>query len=343
MPLHLIKGRVTDLRVDARVEPTAALLMPGGADVVSGRRGCRFVFRTAVSGAEAADAWISASYRSCMRLAAERGCASVAFPLLGAGTSGLTTAALLRAAYDALTDCLRTCDTDVYLVVDDRSPFNVDEDLRVRVQDYIDSFKPPVVQKAESRAARPNKLSRRKQSAARPDGGLEAAAEERPSFYAAKPCASLLQSYDSVENDREAMPAPPAAVPEREEASASLDELIRQMDAGFSLRLQMLIDSRGMDDVDCYKRANVSKQTWYKILNDPDYRPSKTTVLCFAIALRLSLSETQALLSTAGYALSHSSKSDIIVEYFISRGVWDFCEIDTTLLQFDQPTLGAYA
>ena len=114
------------------------------------------------------------------------------------------------------------------------------------------------------------------------------------------------------------------------------------IDEGFCLTLLRLIDAKGMSDVECYKKANVSKQTWHKIMNDKNYRPSKNTVISFAIALELTLSETKDLLGRVGYALSRSSKFDIIIEYFITRGIYDIFEIDETLFKFDQVTLGSW-
>jgi DNA-binding XRE family transcriptional regulator len=104
--------------------------------------------------------------------------------------------------------------------------------------------------------------------------------------------------------------------------------------------LLKLIDKKGMTDVECYKRANVSKQTWYKIINDASYRPSKTTVFSFAIALSLTLDETNALLETVGFAISHSSRFDLVIEYFINEGIYDIFLINEMLFKFDLPCLG---
>lgn len=124
------------------------------------------------------------------------------------------------------------------------------------------------------------------------------------------------------------------------EEGESLDSMLEKMDESFTVTLLKLIDLKGITDVECYKKANVSKQTWYKIINEKDYKPSKNTVISFAIALELSLDETKHLLSTVGFTLSRSSKFDIIIEYFITNGVYDIFTINETLFAFDQVCLG---
>ncbi|MGN0795976.1 MAG: O-acetyl-ADP-ribose deacetylase [Christensenellales bacterium] len=125
-----------------------------------------------------------------------------------------------------------------------------------------------------------------------------------------------------------------------DEEKSSLEDMLSKMDDSFAVTLLKLIDLKGMKDVECYKKANVSKQTWYKIMNEKDYKPSKNTVLAFAIALKLTLKETKHLLSTVGFALSKSNKFDIIIEYFITNGIYDIFVINETLFKFDQVCLG---
>ena len=110
------------------------------------------------------------------------------------------------------------------------------------------------------------------------------------------------------------------------------------MDAPFSTMLMQLIDARGLSDAQVYKRANISRQHFSKMRN-PGYRPTKKTVVALAVALELPLPETQELLARAGFALSHSSKFDIIVEYFITRGDYDIFAINEALFAYDQPLL----
>ena len=124
-------------------------------------------------------------------------------------------------------------------------------------------------------------------------------------------------------------------------ASRSLRDLVREVDAGFSETLLNLIDRSGKKDSEVYTRANVSRQHFSKIRNNPHYRPTKPTALAFAIALELDLEKTKDLIGRAGYALTNSSIFDVILMYFIEQKNYDLFEINAALFEFDQSLLGA--
>ena len=139
----------------------------------------------------------------------------------------------------------------------------------------------------------------------------------------------------------DAMKAPPFAGTAPTAASKGLDDLIGELDEPFNTALPRLIDTKGKTDAEVYKRANIDRKLFSKIRTGKGYVPRKRTILALAIALELTLPETDDLLERAGYALSHSQKFDVIVEYFIVSGKYDIFEINEVLFRYDQPLLGA--
>lgn len=117
----------------------------------------------------------------------------------------------------------------------------------------------------------------------------------------------------------------------------NIDNLMDQLEETFSQRLLRMIDERGMTDSEVYTKAYVDRRHFSKIRKDVNYVPNKKTVLAFTIALELSLDEAKDLLASAGFALSRSSKTDIIVAYFLQNKIYDMFEINDVLDAYGQP------
>lgn len=124
-------------------------------------------------------------------------------------------------------------------------------------------------------------------------------------------------------------------------AGQTLEAMLRQRDRSFSEELVWLIDERGLKDPQVYRAANITRQLFSKIRSKSAYRPTKKIALALAVALRLSLEQTDDLLARAGLALSHASVFDIIVEYHIVNGIYDVAAINEALYAYDQELLGS--
>lgn len=247
-------------------------------------------------------------YTSCLLLALEKDCQSIAFPLISAGNYGFPKDKALQIAMDAIQAFLQHHEMQVILVVFDRDAFRLSEKRFRSVSSFIDEH---YIQEKTARQQGDPTVRR------------EQARRQEKAFP---------QAY------REAMPmaAAPAAFPK-----ASLPELLAQTDAGFSETLLKLIDESGKKDSEIYTKANLSRQHFSKIRNNPDYKPTKPTAIALALALELNLAETRDLIGRAGYALTGSSKFDVIIMYFIREGNYNLFDINAALFEFDQSLLGA--
>ena len=253
--------------------------------------------------AQQSEALLRSAYTESLRLASKNHIQSIAFPLIYSGIFGYPKDEALKVASSAITDYLQSSDMDVFLAVFDKTAFAVSEKLLGEIESYIDEH-----YVEEHRIHRRDLLD-----------------VEREAL-----------SDDAIINYNAPMPsmAAPAA------AGTGIDELVGNLDEPFGKTLLRLIDTKGKTDVEVYKRANIDRKLFSKIRTGKGYMPGKRTILALAIALELTLDETDDLLECAGFALSHSQKFDVIVEYFIVSGRFDIFEINEVLFKYDQPLLG---
>ncbi len=337
MPLRIVRNDITKMKVDAIVNAANRRLAGGGgvdgcihraagpmlleecrklggcetgSAKVTGayRLPCRYVIHAVgprwIDGRHGEREALVSCYRTALALAKERNCGTVAFPLISSGIYGYPKDQALRTAIDTIGAFLMENEMTVYLVIFDRKAYQISSKLFADITAYIDD------NYADERTDRASERRRLAQM-------------------------SLTEDL------------PPLAVPTGMPLAASapskagtLEDMLKQMDESFSEMLLRKIQEKGMTDVQCYKKANIDRKLFSKIRSDKLYKPSKPTVIAFAIALELSLDETKDLLMKAGFALSHSSKFDMIIEYFIQNGKYNVFEINEALFAFDQSLLG---
>lgn len=248
---------------------------------------------------------LTACYENSLRLAAAHNCESVAFPLISAGTFGYPKEDAFRLAVNVLGRLTLEYDLNVYLLVFGHAAHEISQKMFSGIRALIDD------RYVERHHFGRNYMSRE----------MDLCEAIEAQVGAPLPCSA---------------PAPVKSTVRLKD----LTDVLAARDESFSQMLLRKIDDSGMTDAQCYKKANIDRKLFSKIRNDVLYKPSKPTVLAFAIALELSPSETRDMLKKAGYALSPSNSFDIIVEYFIDRGNYNIFEINEALFVFDQPLLG---
>ena len=338
MPFEIVRNDIVNMRVDAVVNTAnpnpvigsgvdSGIHKKAGHELLVARQkiGCidfgdaaitpgfdldaRYVIHTVgpvwEDGSHREEQILSSCYRNSLTLAKEHQCESIAFPLIATGNYGFPKPLALQIAVREISTFLLENEMQVYLVVFGKEAFALSEKLFKSVNSYIDE-----------NYIRSKKLD---------EYGTE-------SMYG-----SRLETRRIREQECADMSVG-AAIPMD---SDDWGQLINDLDAGFSETLLQLIDRTGKKDSEIYKKANVDRKLFSKIRNNMDYRPSKTTALAFAFALELDVEETKDFISRAGFALSHSSKFDVIVEYFLVNGNYNVFELNEVLFAFDQPLIGA--
>lgn len=100
-----------------------------------------------------------------------------------------------------------------------------------------------------------------------------------------------------------------------------------------------LIDKKGVNDADIYKRAGLDRRHFSKIRSNPDYHIGKNTAIALALALQLNPNETETLLHTAGYFLSMSDTSDLVIKFCLEKKIYDVYTVNQALEHFSQKPL----
>lgn len=340
MPLNIIRADITTLECDAIVCPTNRRLLPGnGLDrtvhMKAGRefsRAClrldecpegeavytdgynlpsRYVIQTVGphwrGGGNGEEETLRRSYESCLKIVDHLHLESVAFPLIAAGYYDVPKELALRVASDTLRHYLETTERDIviFLVVFDKKSFQISTVLFDDVKQYIDD----------------NYFDQEKYNVRR----LKYSQLGDDAIFEGHMPASLVRAERL----------------KYQEIGRPLEKIIDgPIDEGFSEMLIRKINEKGMTQVECYRKANVDRRLFSKIISNKDYTPSKGTALAFAVALALPLDEFVEMVGKAGYSFNSSNKRDIVVRYFIERGEYDIFKINETLFKFDLVPIG---
>lgn len=344
MPLQIVRNDITKMTVDAIVNAANSTLLGGGgvdgcihraagkgllfecmklggcktgnAKITGAHKlPCKHVIHAVgpvyKDGNHGEKELLESCYRKSLELAKEYNCESVAFPLISSGVYGYPKDKALKVAIDVIGEFLLENEMTVYIVIFDKKAYQISGKLFSDIAEYIDD-----------RYVDEHEIIER----TRRDvyGNSMLLSDTDVSKFEVSECTRYMPVCACA-------PVPKAA---------SLEDMVAKIDESFSQMLLRKIDEKGMTDAQCYKKANIDRKLFSKIRGDVHYKPSKPTAIAFAIALELSLDETEDMLKKAGFALSHSNKFDIIIEYFITEGNYNVFEINEALFAFDQSLLG---
>lgn len=248
------------------------------------------------------------TYYQCLQLAKQHNCDSIAFPLLASGNHGFPKGTSLNIAISVFSDFLLENEMHIYLVVFSKESFLLSENVVKYVTSYIDEHYVAAYEKETYRSTDPH--------------------TRRASTRATR----ILKPSDEM--------SVPTVCPSIG-LSGNLDDFLKKKDAGFMEALLDIIKKRGLKNSEVYKKANISKQNFSKLVNNPSTTVTKTTALAFALALELDLEQTRNLIGRAGYTLTNSSVFDLIIQYHIESKIYNIVAINVVLYEFDQALLGS--
>jgi O-acetyl-ADP-ribose deacetylase (regulator of RNase III) len=333
MPLQIVRNDITKMKVDAIVNAANEMLLGGGgvdgcihraagpellqecetlhgcrtgsAKITKGYKlSCKYVIHAVgprwYDGRHGERELLSSCYQTSLILAKEYGCESIAFPLISSGIYGYPRGQALKVAIDTIGSFLLENDMTVYIVIFDRKVYQSSGRLFADVAAYID------------------------------DRYVDEHTDDRSDRLRRRNAPEEVEPFNS--------PVFVAYCPTKR--AATLDDALRRIDESFFEMLLRKIDERGMTDAQCYRKANIDRKHFSKIRSDKSYKPSKLTVIAFALALELPLAEMQDMLMKASFALPRSNKFDVIVEFFVEHGNYNVFEINEALFAFDQSLIG---
>jgi O-acetyl-ADP-ribose deacetylase (regulator of RNase III) len=251
------------------------------------------------------------SYKNSLELAKKNDCKSISFPLISSGVYGYPKEEALNVAVSTIKEFIMDNDMEIQLVVYDKKSVSLGEELTKDLVHYIDKYYDEDLERRYKSCSKKIRL------------------EDCQNV-----CYSMEIPEEHLDND-----VPDILMSHDESQSRTLPEIIKRLGETFTEMLFRLIDEKGFNDVEVYKRANIDRKLFSKIRNGNDYTPKKQTIIALAISLKLSLDEAKDLLGKAGYAFTNSRKSDVIMMYFFEKENYDIFKINEALFSLGEQLL----
>ena len=349
MPLKIVEGKIEEMAVDAIVNTvdfctytsgeSNTFFRAAGPDLIEAYRQlgvckvghtvmtggfnlpCKYVIhvpRPRSKGDLYGDSILRSCYEASINNALVHGCRSIAIPVIAENRSPASLHRATRIAEETITSCLQNNDVMVFLVVETRDNLIISQETRREIQQLFDEL---LVE-------------------ANPTQDLQKKSEHSIESSLLVDESTPHQLF-AVENASKQKGAAQSSISAQiDEKAKALDRLINDRDESFQQMLMRKIAERGLTDAQCYKQANIDRKLFSKIRSDVNYKPSKPTAVAFAVALELTVEEAEELLGKAGFALSKSSKFDVIIRYFIEHHNYSITEINEVLFYYDQSLLG---
>ena len=261
---------------------------------------------------------LQSCYRKSLVKAAELGADSIAFPLIATGIYGFPKKEALQIAINEISSFLMKEDTEmtIILVVFDERAFTLSKNIFYEIKSYItDEIVDETYSKEYDLEIEERRYRQRSE--------IELYEDER-----------LFQKVRAI------------WAQEKEESGSEgdFDLALYKKEAGddlsFSRHLIKLLNAKNIDNVTAYKRSNITKGAFSKILCGDTKIPKRQTVLGLCIGLQLTLRESMELLASAGYAFNISNKADKLIIQCIMRKHYDIYLINIMLFESGHPQLG---
>ncbi len=342
MPFHIVRNDITKMQVDAIVNTAnplpgygagidTAVYKAAGEDELYKKRleigtiergqsvitdgynlPAKYIIHTVGTrwhgGNSGEEEVIRSCYKTVFKLALDNNVKSLAIPLLASGCYGFPKGIALRIAFSEIEAFLASHDMDISLVVFDEKAVSLSAELYGDIDEYIN------------------------------DHYVEEKSEEEYGESIALMSCEPIESMEPM--GKPASVRSPIEFPKAKKAQKSLDDVIGNLDKSFMELVFTHADDKGITDVELQKKGHIDRKVFSKLKCGTSKNPSISTALAFAVALELNLDEARDLLSRAGLAFSSCNKRDIIVQYFIERGMFSVDAVNCALHEYGEETIG---